>query len=476
MTNLSYTQKLKEIVESSSMHGIPNVIRTKSTVIRIFWILIILSFFSYSTYSVVLIIIKYFQYNVIVRMKIVESYNSEFPAVTFCNINPFDFTIEENFKMVSLLLNESFLYRNDLKSKICNSQMTGMLNNALPNLKGFTLEKLLVSCQFDEKPCDPNNFFPQRTFYYRNCYSFNYGKNSTGQSIPIQNAKRTGIINGLTLKLFIGAPEYQPCWEHRFGALIVVHNQTSPPVFAQEGLFVQPGAETNFVLNKVTINKMVSPYSNCVANISNRNELDSVWYRNAFDFSGRYTQKWCILNCSVSKVMEENIPICEALDLASSLERALCLNNLQNVTNFYGLCSHECPIECDYSYFNIFTSASSFPSYSYANFLLSNKSFMSKFPYGNVTMEQLRDSVVSLNVYFDSSSFQKIEELPESDFGSLLGNLGGQLGLFLGVSFLTFAELFEILFQFLFIFFQNHKKLDFKNNCKTKVEILEKPL
>ncbi|RNA13947.1 acid-sensing ion channel 4 [Brachionus plicatilis] len=471
MAKQSYAQKLKEIVESSTIHGMPNILRTKSNVIRIFWILIFLASFSYCIYSVILIIIKYLQYNVIVKMEIVQSFNSEFPAVTFCNVNPLDFSIDENLKNVSQFLNESFLYSNDFNSKSCDTLMTNLLVNELPNLKGFTLDKLLISCQYDRKPCNPNNFCPQRSHYFRNCFTFNYGKNSTGQSIPTENSKRPGMINGLQLKLFIGAPEYQPCWEHRFGALIVVHNRTSPPLFAEEGLFIQAGAETNFILNKVVINKMTSPFSNCVVNVSNRNEFDSVWYRNAFDYSGSYRQKWCVLNCSVTKTIEANVLNCQALGLTLSFERANCVYNLENLTNYYGLCSHECPIECDYSYFNIFKSVSSFPSYSYANYLLSKKSFRSKFPYDNITLEQVRDSVVSLNIYFDSSSFEKIEELPESDFGSLLGNLGGQLGLFLGMSFLTFAELFEIFIQFVFNFLHNRNQIQVKVETSTKPEI-----
>lgn len=468
MSKLSYSQIIKEIAESSTIHGIPNALRTKNTAIRFFWLIAFLASFSYCMYSVVLIIINFLQFNVIVRMQIVQTYNAEFPAITFCNINPYDFTIGENLKNVTKLINESFLYADNFNSKSCDIQMTNVLNNELPNLQGFSLNKMLISCQYDGKPCDANNFFPQRAFYFRNCYTFNYGRNSTGHQIPIENSKRPGTINGLKLKLFVGAPEYQPCWEDRFGAIIVVHNRTSPPLYAEEGLFIQAGAETNFILNKINIKKLASPFSNCIKNVSNRNEFDSVYFRNSYDFSGSYRQKWCVLNCSVSKAIEQNSQKCANLNFSSNFERRLCFNNLENLTQYYDFCSDQCPIECDYSYFNVFKSVSSFPSYSYAKYLLSNETFRSKYPYENVSMNQVRDSVLSLNVYFDSSNFERIEELPESNFGSLLGNLGGQLGLFLGVSFLTFAELIEILFQIGIIYKKNYSM------SRTKVKILQK--
>ncbi|CAF0914684.1 unnamed protein product [Brachionus calyciflorus] len=318
---------------------------------------------------------------------------------------------------------------------------------------------MLISCLYDNKPCDPNNFFQQKSFYFGNCFTFNSGKNLTGHSIPVLNSKRPGMVNGLKLKLFIGAPEYQPCWEDRYGALIVVHNRTVPPLYVEEGLFIQAGSETNFILNKVTINKLPSPYSNCVANVSYRNEFDSESYRSAFDLSGSYRQKWCILNCSYFKATQDNILLCSSFNFTSSFERSKSLNNLENLANYYDVCFPECPIECDYSYFNIFKSVSSFPSYSYSQFLLANRSFRLRYPYENVRLEQVRNSVVSFNAYFDSSNYQKIDEIPESNFESLLGTLGGQLGVFLGVSFLSFAEIFEILFEILLIFMNNRKRV-----------------
>lgn len=250
MKNSSYIQTLKEIGESSSIHGIPNFIKSKSLSLKLIWIFAFVGSFSYCIFSLITIIINYFNFNVLVRMQIFQSHNTEFPAVTFCNINPFDYTINENFKNVSLLLNESFIYDDNFNSQICDNDMAEVLNFQLPNLKGFSLEKLLISCQYDREPCNLNNFYLQRAFYFRNCYTFNLGKNSTGHSIPIKKTKRPGNINGLKLKIFVGAPEYQPCWENRFGAVVVVHNKSTPPLYAEEGIFVQTGAETNLILKK----------------------------------------------------------------------------------------------------------------------------------------------------------------------------------------------------------------------------------
>ena len=154
------------------------------------------------------------------------------------------------------------------------------------------------------------------------------------------------------------------------------------------------------------------------------------------------------------------------LNLTSSLERSRCINNLQNLTNYYEKCFQECPVECASIYYKIFQSSSSFPSYSYSKFLLSKTSFRSKFPYENISLQQVRDSVLSLNVYFDSNNFERVEELPEYDFPLLLGNLGGQLGLFIGASFLTFVELIEIIFQIITIYCENNIKKKSLNKIK----------
>lgn len=456
-----YFDKIKELVEASTIHGIPSALRTKKLPVKIFWVFVFLLSFSYSMLQVGMMVISYFQFNVIVKMDIVQSENLEFPAVTFCNINPYDYSIEENYSKIKKLLNESFLDQNS-SLKSCNGRTKSLLRYS--DTEGFSLTKMLISCQYDRKPCNIINFYSQEKSYFGKCYTFNFGKDSEENSIPIEKVKQPGMLNGLQMELFVGAQEYQPCWEKKYGAIVVVHNQTSLPMYLEEGVFVPTGSETNIALSKTVIQKLSKPYSNCVKNATDRTLFDSVYFRNTIDSGGSYSQNWCIRNCSIENILQENRINCDKLNISLYSERQICLNNFENITKNYDFCSRQCPVECESSFFNLVKSKANFPSYRYNLKLLSDESFRSKFPYQDISAEQVKDSILSFNVYFSRNTIEIIQEKPEMNFGTLLGNLGGQLGLFLGISILTFAEIFEILFEMAFIFFGNQLKK------KTKIQ------
>ncbi|RNA35576.1 acid-sensing ion channel 1 isoform X2 [Brachionus plicatilis] len=434
-----YLNLLKNQVESSSIHAIPNILRTKTSISRILWSIAFIVSFSACVYQVVMLIVNFFEFKTIVRMELVQSFDEEFPAVTFCNLNPFDFSLKENQAKMSEFLNESMAHGNEnyLKMIKCN------LNNSLSNLEGFSIEKMLILCQYDSEECNVDDFvqFEHITIFGR-CYTFNSGRNSSGHKIPIRKRTRPELVSGLNLKLFIGALEYQPCWEPRYGAIVNVHNRSSPPLITDGGMMVQTGSETNLILNKVNMKKLPKPYSNCIKDLTNINEIDSIYYRNTFDSIRKvYRQHRCIVKCSLNRTIEENIKRCSSVNLTTQLEKKICILNLTKQFSYFEFCSNECPVECDSSYYSIVNSLSSFPSKLYSSYLLSDESFRSKFPYENISMEQVKESVLSVNVYFGTNFNQNIEEVSALDFLSLLGNLGGQLGLFLG-AIMTCTKIF----------------------------------
>ena len=54
------------------------------------WTMCFTASVSYCCYSIIAIIIAYLEFAVLINMQIVDSPNIEFPAVTVCNLNPFD--------------------------------------------------------------------------------------------------------------------------------------------------------------------------------------------------------------------------------------------------------------------------------------------------------------------------------------------------------------------------------------------------
>ena len=132
----------------------------------------------------------------------------------------------------SKILNETFIYSSNFSSQNCKKEIDTILKEKL-KLQGYSLDKMLISCTYDKKACSMNDFYSLKSRNFENCYSFNYGRNLAGNEIPIAKSKRAGFQNGLKLELFVGAPEYQPCWTDKYGVIVVVHNRSFTPVFIE---------------------------------------------------------------------------------------------------------------------------------------------------------------------------------------------------------------------------------------------------
>ena len=121
-------------------------------------------------------------------------------------------------------------------------------------------------------------------------------------------------------------------------------------------------------------------------------------------------------------------------------------SNVSADTSFYNRCFEYCPQECEYTEYKLRSFTSVFPSDEYAKLVLKqynvNKSERNKIS----SIEELKKSVISLNIYFDCKEYTEIKERPLTTFDVLLANLGGQLGLFLGLDVLSLVELFEFVF------------------------------
>ena len=445
-------KKILNLAEFSSCHGIPNITRTNSIIIRLVWTIAFIISFVYSILSVVQMGIEYLNFDIVVNMELIQDFNIDFPAVTICNNNPIDFThknsiksIEDYFYSITNTKANFFSFKNGNESLTCNQDYRKLARSSFKNF-GFSLDKMLINCVYDDKMCSRDDFSAANSTVSGKCYTFNSDKSQNRSSIPVRKLKRNGLQNGLKLQLFVGAPEYQPCWIHENGAVVVIHNQSVPPLYVEEGIKLPTGMESNLVLKKVKIKKLTFPYSGCVMNVLSEESFNSDSFRNTIKKFGIYTQKWCILTCAyeLNAISNTNCSISPTME---------CLEELLSLSKYYSACAEECPIECDLQFYNFFTNYAKFPSSSYAKYLLSDERIVSKFPYSNPTAGQLGDSILSLNVYFDSNLYERITEEPKVTFNTLVSNFGGQLGLFLGISLLSFVEIIEIIIEIFFVFF-----------------------
>ena len=111
----------------------------------------------------------------------------------------------------------------------------------------------------------------------------------------------------------------------------------------------------------------------------------------------------------------------------------------------YGLNQTYLQTTC-FSFYTHFPTFSNYPIYNYAlNSLMTNPT---------LTYDLIKQSVLSLNVYYDQLSYTQISKDAKLEIVDLVSGIGGLLGLFLGMSFLSFAEIIEIIFETLVIIFK----------------------
>ena len=71
--------------------------------------------------------------------------------------------------------------------------------------------------------------------------------------------------------------------------------------------------------------------------------------------------------------------------------------------------------------------------------------------YKSLNVASVKESIVHVNIFYDSLSYTESIELPRMDFVSLLASIGGNLSLFLGVSFFSLFEVIQLFMEIFYI-------------------------
>ncbi|XP_033756107.1 FMRFamide-activated amiloride-sensitive sodium channel-like [Pecten maximus] len=96
---------LREMAENSTIHGLPKIFQSKQTYLKIIWLVVFLATTGYVTYQLSKLFEAYFEWPIKTTVKL--KYNPlQFPAVSFCNMNPIkrsyiNYTSEEVLSILS---------------------------------------------------------------------------------------------------------------------------------------------------------------------------------------------------------------------------------------------------------------------------------------------------------------------------------------------------------------------------------------
>lgn len=471
---------------NTTAHILPKIFRNKYFHLKLLWII----FFALTgTISLALTfkyLKDYFKYRVNVNVQIIYESPTYFPAITFCNLNPFYYPrahpyinniLKENnftYPIKNLTTSKTAMNLTKVLNELVKASLAANTNLTFDERKNlsFNLNEMLISCSFNGISCDVRNFSLIQNYDNGNCYTFNSGKDANGTSVVIQQTSLSGPNGGgLELELFVGDPDIHDIFNYKNGIHLIIHNQTFQPLISDEGISVATGIETNVAIKRTFITKLGYPYNECSTDLKSLAIVDtnSPLYQTLmqiFSFMP-YTQKQCFNLCYQIKIVHDCnctdpryvYPIINTTTTASPILQ-VCHNatQIQCLTKTKAqfqnnpiseLCSNFCPLECMSILYSSTYMVSNYPTLNYAKLLKLEKRFFNK----TSSYERIKYSSLKLNVYYEDMSYETITESPALTWDVLLGNIGGMLSLFVGVSMITIGEIFELMLEIMRIIF-----------------------
>ena len=489
---------LKNWGESTSTHGIPNITKAQSKIIRILWILCFLVSLSYCTYQIIISIIGYLNFSVISNYQLLFEVPTLFPTIDICHLNPYGNFFDDFMSTLNKSNSSSKSYyiqdvnsftrkMNTVFEKMNENDSFGLYWNPL------WLENFLLSCQFNNQPCYNTNFSYFHNFYYGNCYSFNVGEltnvSANYNYIPFASAKRdlfttkqAGAQFGLQLELYAGDPVNFIKYTYFNGFKIVIRNISTESIPEEMGIDLSPGFQTNIAVSRLSISHLPLPYNDCIDVLTDKNfERNKIFtiLKNKMNKTN-YNQAYCLKVCTQLYILENcgcfdfslpKIFYSEATGCYTDLQFS-CIDSKKTTlfNDFKNICNINCPIECEQQTFSTEISLSDYPSVWYANTLINSSLFLNSTVYqwnpanSEWNYDLLKKSLLKINVYYKDLAYTKIIETPALTIDSIIAFIGGNLGLFLGMSLLTLIEAID------FLFYIVHYRITQKNIDTNKVK------
>ena len=462
---LIFKKVAKEVLVNSTSHGIPNILRNDSLIIKLVWAFFFLLSTALCAYLVAQSILAYLSYEVNAKVRTIYESPAPFPTIIICNKERYstDFALEYIKQLIidknyTDIFDESNFYDYDYwKKDESINEILLALNRETFN-KNFTddnrkklqytfYDDIIFECAYNgiKENCNLSDFAWSYDKILGNCHTINSDLNN---STVFKYSSFFGPIYGLSMTLFLGIKNELKALNPNKGLILIIKNTSN--TFDSKTVELAPGLETNIQLERHFATQLPKPYSNCDIDNDNPKQFNSKLYNDFLKSNMQYSQQYCIELCFQRLVIKE----CGCTDFYSiSLDDVdICYqssyncvdevyNNFTNKNFFNQICLPLCPLQCNQTSFKVSTSSTQLVT-EYFSKRIKNKA--NELNITDLDLEDEKNSIIRFNIYFDSLSYTLITESAAMDLVVLLSNIGGTMGLFLGVSVLTFMEFFEI--------------------------------
>jgi hypothetical protein len=471
---------LKENLSCEMYHFILNVYYSSHLLLKIIFTFFTILGFGLASYMTINLILSYLEYNVITTIRVINDCPAIFPKVTICNRNPFttryayEFLSQSNFINLTELEQISKGDRNHavVLTTLRRGQLAGKIKNFQDDRKkifSHSWDDILLSCLFDYQFCNSSDFKWEWDNYYGNCYSFNFNSSSN----ELKKSYISGSTFGLQLELYVNFYERLMFFNSlidNYGLVIRVDNVSHVIDYSHDGIFIASGFHTYISLERQIKTILPSPYSDCYD--FSTNSFNSDLYNLITNSKYDYTQKFCLQQCFQELLFNELN--CSDADFALLRNISYCINDSQIASAYQiyttkylknnyiqNFCIPKCPLECNSTRISYTSSFNELILSIYVDLLEKNPNLRSDFINRSMHDERVvSQSIVKLNIFYDSLSYTSSTESPQMDIVSLIANIGGNMGLFMGVCLFSIGEIAIALIEVIFHKLPKNKKVN----------------
>ena len=457
---MSNNEPMKEHINSLTIHGLSNITSAQTMFSRIIWLTLCLLSCAFLIYTAATSFVKYSSYEVTEKVELKQNQHLALPAVTFCHS---DFYHPLLFEYKKPPVFQNF-------PKNCNFTSKEYFLNDLNTLFFNILCKLFVGA-IEGKTSAMGIIFPHY-FRFPDGFSFlphiypcaTLNRNST----LIQES--LGENYGLNMILYVADLKHSfydyevdtPLKERRQGIYVKLHDPNQQ-LHINTGILLPAGYHTHIAIKKNVIKRLPPPYSSkCEEDGQDRGSI----------FPGKNTESMCLLSCIhkflyklCSGILPELTVFMEESKFPSTTNQSL--NTLMSCIkeNFHSIDVKQCDCapHCYEETYSITTSRNPWPLKWQRSTLSNMVNNLEGVQNRNLSLEQIRDRLTKVSIYYETFKETIYEETPLYDFVSISSNLGGQMGLFLDASIISIAEILWLLAMFM------KKKFDRKSRANTVV-------
>ena len=463
----------KEVLLNSTSHGIPNILRSNIIVIKLVWSFFLLASTALCSFLIAQSIMNYLSYDVNTKIRKIYEKPALFPVISICYKHKYatDYAIEFlnnvinmhkvpnifNPKILSFLNYSQTLFVKDGLLLIANYEsLKASFSDENRKKLAYELKDTLIDCVYDSNQgvCSEADFYWSYDKILGNCYTINSDKSN---STVFKYSNFFGNLFGLSITLFVGIKDELKAINPFLGLTVRIQNSSNE--FNINTYDLSPGKQTNMEISRYFSYQLSKPYSVCDIDNDNPKTFSSDLYNQFIANNFKYNQQTCLglcfqklinQNCNCSNFMvpsfDSYLDFCDETSLSCQKGVFKLFSSIEYLN---ANCMPLCPLECNNTGFKVAISTSDIMPEYYSK-VISEKIFRLNVTNRTLSLDEQKNSIVKLNIYYDSLSYTVLTETASLDIITLMSNIGGTLGLFLGVSLLTFVEFVEIILAFIF--------------------------